>query len=265
MKNELISSRQNPLVKELQAIAEDRNSRFMILEGPRLVEEVLKSPLSVDILVWTTAAEADPVVSLVQPKAKRLCRVSSAVFEALSDVKSPQGILAVVERPRWTWDDLLKKKSSPLVILDGLQDPGNMATILRTAEAADASGVVTTPGTVRLFSPKALRGAMGSTLRLPILEHLEIQAIVGPLQKAGYTLIGTAAGALSAIPTSSYTALDWSKPCAIVLGNEGQGLSKAWSSHLAINVQIPMQVSVESLNVSAAAALLLYESYRHRI
>ena len=93
---------------------------------------------------------------------RRKFQVSETVFEAVSDVKCPQGILAVTGRPRAGWPDLLSRAPAPLVILDGIQDPGNLATIVRTAEAAGAAGVVTTPGTAHLFSPKALRGAMGS-------------------------------------------------------------------------------------------------------
>jgi TrmH family RNA methyltransferase len=261
--NELISSRQNPLVKELQAIRDDRQSPWMFLEGPRLVEEVTRSHQPVEILVWTTAAEADPVVSAVQAKAKRLCRVANTVFEAVSDVKSPQGVLAIVKRPVWQWDDLLRKTPLPILILDGVQDPGNMATILRTAEAAGAAGIVTTEGTARLFSPKALRGAMGSTLRLPILEHQELEGISRELTKAGYALVGTASQTLEG-SVISYSQFDWTRPSALILGHEGQGLSKSWSRHITSVVHIPMQSPVESLNVAAAAAVLLYESRRQR-
>lgn len=264
MNNELITSRQNPIVKELQAIRDDHASPFMFLEGPRLVEELTRSEDPVDIFVWTTAAEADSVVQAVQRKTKRLVRVSNSVFDVISDVKSPQGILAIVKRPVWGWDDLLKKTPLPILVLDGVQDPGNMATILRTAEASGAAGVVTTEGTARLFSPKALRGAMGSTLRLPILEHQGIDVISKQLKSAGYQIIATGAGESATAPSKDYRQIDWKQPCALVLGHEGQGLSKSWSSHLTSSVHIPMQSPVQSLNVAAAAAVLLYDAHRQR-
>lgn len=264
MNNELITSRQNPLVKELQTVRDDRQSALLFLEGPRLVEELVSSSLSIETLVWTTAAEADPVVSALQPKAKRLCRVSQPVFELLSDVKSPQGVLAIVKRPQWTWDDILKNVPRPVLVLDGIQDPGNIATIIRTAEAAGAAGLVTTPGTARLFSPKALRGAMGSTLRVPVLEHVEVAAMTSSLKKAGYALIGTGMASNAAMASVSHLEFDLKKPCAIVLGHEGQGLAKDWSRHLTAMIHIPMKPPVESLNVAAAAAILLYESARQR-
>jgi TrmH family RNA methyltransferase len=262
MKNDLISSRQNPLVKELQAIRDDRDSSLMFLEGPRLVEEVTRAHQPVEILVWTTAAEIDPVVFAVQKQAKKLCRVANSVFEAVSDVKSPQGVLAIMKRPEWAWKDLLAKSPRPILVLDGVQDPGNMATMVRTAEAAGAAGLVTTPGTARLFSPKALRGAMGSTLRLPILEHQAVDDIAKELKTAGYPLIGTASQTASTI--IPYSKFDWTQPAAVILGHEGQGLSKSWGPHLTSFVHIPMQSPVESLNVAAAAAVLLYEAYRQR-
>jgi TrmH family RNA methyltransferase len=260
--NDLISSRQNPLVKELQAIRDDRASPFMFLEGPRLVEELQTAGPPIDILVWTTAAEADPVVRAVQGRAKRQCRVSDSVFRAVSDVESPQGVLAIAKRPAWEWKDVVRQTPAPVLVLDGVQDPGNISTIVRTAEASGASGLVTTPGTARLFSPKALRGAMGSTLRLPILEHQALADISGQLKMAGYQLIGTAAQGAGA--SRPHTEMDWKKPCAIILGHEGQGLAKPWSSHVSAWVHIPMRPPVESLNVAAAAAIFLYESLRQR-
>jgi TrmH family RNA methyltransferase len=261
-RNELISSRQNPIVKELQAIRDDKASAFIFLEGPRLVEEAQNLPI--EILVWTTGAEADPIIDTLQPKAKKRYRVAYPVFELISDVKSPQGVLAIVKRPVWNWNHFLEQKPKPILVLDGIQDPGNLATMVRTAEAAGAAGLITTPGTARLFTPKALRGAMGSTLRLPILEHQPIDGITKELLGEGYRLVGTASKSEGGIPSQPYTQVDWRQALAIVLGHEGQGLSKEWSRHLALLTHIPMQAPVESLNVAAAAAVLLFESLRQR-
>src|SRR5207302_7665867 len=124
-----------------------------------------------------------------QGKAKRKVQVSDSVFKAISDVDNPQGILAIARCPEWSWKDLVDRAPAPLVILDGIQNPGNVATIVRTAEAAGAAGIVTTPGTAHIFSPKALRGAMGSTLRLPCLEHLTIREITKELAKNSILLV----------------------------------------------------------------------------
>ena len=173
-------------------------------------------------------------------------------------------MLAILKKPVSSWPDLVKGSPRPLVVLDGVQDPGNLAAILRTSEASGASGIVTTPGTARLFSPKALRGAMGSSLRLPILEHQPLTDISKELKQAGYQLVGTASGDGMALPCQNYAQFDWTPPLAIILGHEGQGLAKAWSAHLNAAVHIPMASPVDSLNVASAAAVLLYESHRRR-
>jgi TrmH family RNA methyltransferase len=188
-------------------------------------------------------------------------RVSEPVFALVSDVKSPQGILAIVKRPLWRWDAIVSRTPSPILVLDGVQDPGNLATIVRTAEAAGAAGLITTPGTTRLFSPKALRGAMGSTFRLPCLEHRTPEDIHRELLKASYSLL------LASMPSKEkrstpYTAIDWKRPIALVLGQEGSGSSPAWNALADSCLHIPMRTPVESLNVAAAAAILLYEFVR---
>jgi len=184
--------------------------------------------------------------------------ISGSIFRSISDLVEPQGILAIGERPHWSWERLLAKSPAPIVILDGLQNPGNVAAVLRTAEAAGAAGVVTTPGTARLTGPKALRGASGSALRVPHLEHLSPKAIVEHLAKAGYKLYTADRQGDQAV---LYTDLDWKQPIAMVLGQEGNGVSAEWNAAV---VKIPMEDPVESLNVGVAAAVLLYESYRQR-
>jgi TrmH family RNA methyltransferase len=164
-------------------------------------------------------------------------------------------VIAIVAKPVWGWEMLLSKSPAMIVILDVLQDPGNAASILRTAEAAGAAGVVTTPGTVKLYSPKALRSSAGSTLRLPLIEHVPAEDILQKLGSAGYSFLAAdgTAGTL-------YTGVDWKKPWALILGQEGGGLSSAWKGAALESISIPMKSPVESLNVAAAAAVLLYEA-----
>jgi TrmH family RNA methyltransferase len=235
----------------------------MFLEGRRLIQEALASHYSLETLI---ISQRFPDTDFLDPFIERIQKsfeVSPQVFEVLTDVHSPQGVIAIARRPVFEWDALKKKAPAPCVILDGLQDPGNAASIIRTAEAAGAAGVITTPRTAHLFSPKALRGAMGSTLRVPILEHRSPDEIIRELQSGNYALLGTTV--LKANPDAlSYTAIDWKKAWAIVLGQEGQGLSADWKSCLKATIHIPMAPPVESLNVAASAAVLLYESARQR-
>ena len=198
-----------------------------------------------------------------QKQAKQVVLVSEQVFRLLSDVEEPQGILATAILAPATWEAILARTPAPIVILDGIQVPGNAGAILRTAEAAGAAGVVTTPGTAHLFSPKALRGSMGSALRLPILEHQSPEAIARALQGKEYRLYGSYMEAEHPPhPALVYTAIDWRQPTALIVGQEGKGISSAWDPFLQGRVVIPMQAPVDSLNVAAAAAILLYESHR---
>ncbi len=191
--------------------------------------------------------------------------VDESIFRSISDVEEPQGILAIGEGPRWNWLQIFQKSPAPVLVLEGLQNPGNLASIIRTAEAAGAAGVITTPGTARLNSPKALRGAMGSTLRFPAIEHVPVPDIIERLTGAGCMLYGTLVDRDQHLPASvTYTGIDWTQASAIVLGKEGGGISDTWTKSLQQTITIPMQSPVESLNVAAAAAILLYEALRQR-
>jgi RNA methyltransferase, TrmH family len=255
----IITRRQHPLLKELRELRDKPNDTLLFLEGPKLVEEAIKASIPLKtLIVSSTYKESTDLLARARGRAKSIFEVSESIFASVSDLVEPQGLLAVGERPRWSWDHLKGKKPAPIIIVDGLQNPGNVAAVLRTAEAAGAAGVITTPTTARLNSPKALRGAMGSALRVPHLEHQEPGVIRDHLTNAGYTIY---AADQAGSPSLLYTKVDWNRPCAIILGQEGSGVSDAWQ---ATTISIPMEGSVESLNVAAAAAILLYESYRQR-
>jgi RNA methyltransferase, TrmH family len=260
--DQIISSRQNPLLKEIIAIRDERDSPLLFLEGPKLIAEALSAECKIEMLI---VSEEFPRISFLEPivaKTPRVVKVSDSVFQAISDVENPQGLLAIARGLEWSWEILLKRKPAPIVILDGLQDPGNAAAIIRTAEAAGAAGVVTTPKTVHLFSPKALRGAMGSSLRVPVLEHVPIEKISSLLHKADYKIATTPLE--ESKNTIRYDHLEWQKPWALVLGQEAKGVSSLWEKHADAAVHIPMQKPMQSLNVGAATAVLLYESYKNR-
>jgi TrmH family RNA methyltransferase len=187
--------------------------------------------------------------------------VTEYVLKGLADVESPQGVVAIVRKPATDWKRLLRHAPKPIIILDGIQNAGNAATIVRTAEAAGAAGVITTPKSAHLFTPKALRGAMGSSLRLPILEHQPIAGICEKLAAAHYEILTTASPVKDSV---AYTTVDWTKAWAIVVGQEGNGLSPEWEGKTHLAVHIPMDAAVESLNVATAAALLLCEARRKK-
>lgn len=235
----------------------------MFLEGPRLILEALNARCKPEMLI---VSEDFPQISFLEPilaQTKRVIKVSESVFKAISDMQSPQGLLAIARQPKWTWEQIFLRKPAPVVILDGLQDPGNAASIIRTAEAAGAAGIVTTPGTAHLYAPKSLRGAMGSSLRVPVMEHLDHETIAVCLKQAGYSLAATPLKFDKDV--TRFDKLDWKQPWAIIMGQEAKGVSSVWDKHIQARVLIPMQPPLESLNVAAAAAVLLYESYMQRV
>jgi len=252
------------MLEEIVEIRKGKDTKRIFLEGDRLIEEALASGLALETWI-TLAADSVPVGATppTPPAAKQILEVTSSVMNLLSDVATPPGKIAIVLKPQRSWDAFFNHENPFLIILDALQDPGNAAAIIRTAEAAGVHGVITTPGTARLFTPKALRGAMGSSFRVPILEHQPVQTILAHLNAQGCKLYGADAESKEK-QAVRYTDMDWKSSCALILGQEGGGLSTTWGDHLAGLVSIPMHKPVESLNVGAAATLLLYEMARQR-
>jgi TrmH family RNA methyltransferase len=256
-----ISSRQNPVVEELRELRDaSTDSEWVFLEGFHLLEEALKSGLAIVRLAFIPDLLNNPLIQKAITVAHDTVQITPYVMKSVSDVESPQGVVAVARKPVSDWEAIFSRLPKPIVILDTLQDPGNAATIIRTAEAAGAAGIVTTPGTARLFAPKALRSAMGSSLRLPVLEHVGISDIVEESKKTSIQLVGTK----QAASITAYNEFNWKQPVAIILGQEARGISSEWPHDKLAWISIPMEPTVESLNVAAAAAVLLFMARQAR-
>ncbi len=224
-----------------------------------MVEGVLASGLRVELLLYDPAsvdARVQPLLDRARAAGARLIPASPHVVEAAGTVETSQGILAVADLPRASLDHLLGMADLLLVIADRIQDPGNLGTIIRIADAAGASAVLVTAGSADPFNPKSLRATMGSLLHLPVIEA---DALIARrrLSEAGVRiLVADQGGAVD------YAEADYRPPVAIVLGNEGQGPDPQWESAAAATVRIPLYGRAESLNVAVAAGLLLYEARR---
>jgi len=258
-----ITSTKNPLVKRIHALAE-RDAREaegrMVVEGTRMVEEVLEAGAPVELLLYDPLAVAGPRGEAMLERARRLgVRLVTAaphVVAACSQVETSQGVVAVVERPRAALSDLLNVPELFLVVADRIQDPGNLGTIIRIADAAGATAVLATRGTVDPHNPKAVRATMGSLFHLPVVIATGEEAI-GLLRRRGVRiLVADQAGAID------YEDADYRAPVAVVLGNEGEGPDPAWRNIAQATVRIPSYGRAESLNVAVAAGLLLYEVRR---
>ena len=200
-------------------------------------------------------ARGEALLASLTGAGANLEEVTDAELEKLADTQHPQGIIAVVRAPRWTLSDI-KVKMGPVLVLDGVQDPGNTGTMLRTALGLGAAGIIALPGTVEVTNPKVMRGSMGAVFRLPWVD-LGADEFLAWVRKEKVTLL---AAATDGDPISG---MEIRLPAAIVLGNEGAGLSPEIRS-AGRAVSIPISRGTESLNVAVAAGILLYEVTRGR-
>lgn len=184
---------------------------------------------------------------------------SEEVFAKMSDTKTPQGVLCICKCLHYKKEDVLFGKDAFLLILEDLQDPGNLGTLFRTAEAAGVSGILMSKDTADVFNPKVVRSTMGSMLRMPFYYTDDLGATLEELKAEGMKVYGAALEG-----SVEYTKADYKGPTGILIGNEGAGLSKAILGHTTGNVFIPMAGEVESLNASVSGAVLLYEAKRQR-
>lgn len=258
---ETITSRDNRWLKRFRAALQRAESEdgFIGVEGPRLVQEALCSGLEIAAVLVSPAGEKSlPATRHQFP----VLRTSDKLFGSVADTQTPQGIAALV-RPRETrFDDLLasaRSASALVCVLVGIQDPGNIGTIVRTAEAFGATGIVATHGTADPLAPKALRASAGSTLRLPILRGISAPVALAQLRVAGLKLYATASDSGLAPPEADLRA-----PHALLIGNEGAGLPPEILRSADAQIRIPISREVESLNAAVAAAVLLYEAARQR-
>lgn len=258
-----ITSTKNPLVVRFRTLA-DRAAREasgqFVIEGLRLLEQALADRVPLDVVLYDPRTSASGGLPALLARAAahgtRLVPATARVVAACSQVETPQGIVAIARRPSAPLGSLLADRAALLVIADRIQDPGNLGTIIRIADAAGASGVIAVAGTVDAFNSKAVRATMGSVFHLPVASA-GTDELIDALEARGIrTLVADQHGAVDFLDA------DYRRPCAIVVGNEGQGVDPRWTVGAAATVRIPMYGRAESLNVAVAAALLLYEARR---
>lgn len=231
-----------------------------LAEGVRLLEEALASGITIRGAAVSPALEGTTrgvaLKARLAAQGVRIEEVTPAELEELADTDHPQGIVAVVEPRGWTLADLTVVPESVLLVLDGVQDPGNVGTMLRTAHALGALGVVALRGTADLTNPKVLRGSMGAAFRLPAVAADEDAFLVWAAER-GMTIWAAAADGFPFARSGTRAG-----PIALVVGNEGAGVSPGIARAAAHRVAIPLRRDVESLNVAVAAGILLYEALR---
>ena len=234
--------------------ARERNGLF-VAEGVRTVEELVRSALVIEGALVTERAEADgrsaELARALVARGVPVIAVTDAAFESAADTGHPQGILAIARQPERVLADIALPETARVLLLDAIQDPGNVGTLIRTAAAVGATAVVALPGTVDVWNAKVVRSAVGAHFLLPAVEATlaEVQAF---LLAQRVTLWGTDAGGTPLAACTPPARL------ALAVGNEGAGLSAALRAHCSTVVSLTMAPGVESLNVAVAAGITLY-------
>jgi len=253
----LISSPANERLKHARRVRDGLEREEIFVEGERLVGECIASEIEL-IAGFHIPTPRNLTRSLIAQLRRRNCPLFETTPEALAtvgDTVTPSGIIILARRPQHTLGD----DATLLAGLEEVQDPGNLGTIVRTAEASGVSAMITTRGTVDTYSPKALRSAMGSAFRLPVIGGLRIDQVVDICHSRGLKILATTSqGGIE------YTDYDWCTPSVVFFGNEARGISDELTAASDHKIQISVASTVESLNVGAAAAVVLFEAKRQR-
>lgn len=278
--NAVVTSRHNPLLKLARQVRDGRGEpsrELMFIEGLRLSEEALAAKVEIEEAIISERFAGDEeseraakVLDTLRERARRTTFVSDDALASAADTASPQGVLLLARRPPSEVKDFEKALSQQqsfhssndaplLVILHKISNPSNVGAMLRAAEAAGANGVIMTRGSADVFSPKSLRGAMGSCFRLPLWTNADFNEA---MRWCDARKIKTVAAELRAEKT--HAEIDWKTPRALIVGSEAHGLSKDEIEAASERVRIPMRPPVESLNAAVALGVVLYEAARQR-
>jgi len=264
---ERVTSRQNPLVQRFRDLARGPvPDGVALLEGSHLLHEALRSGIILELVA--IADGAPPALHELADQAgrrgARVIGVSGSALTAMSPVRAPSGVVSIAQLPARRLTEVLGAGTIPhraalVLVLSGVQDAGNVGAIVRAAEGGGATGIVCTDGTADPFGWKALRGAMGSTFRVPVAARESLAATLVAARAAGLAVVAT-------VPRDGtpMSRCDLRQPLAVLLGAEGQGLDEAIARDADVRLTIPMHGPIESLNVATTAALICFEASRQR-
>ena len=257
----MISSISNQQVKEITKLQKQpkyrKASSLFIAEGFKMLKEAAEN----GCLVKTYISEF--VLEKKHESLEWLCKefpyetVSDQVFRQLSGTVTTHGILGIVKQPSYSITDILDDKKHIWLLLDDIRDPGNLGTIMRTAEGAGMSAVIMGKGTADLFNPKTVRSTMGAIFRMPFVYVDDITEIIKQIKDNGYSVYGTAMKG-----SITYDMADYTKGAGIVIGNEANGIQDSVLECITGSINIPMDGKLESLNAAVAAAVVMYEAAR---
>lgn len=260
-----LSSKDNRIIKEASSLSEKKyrdELGLYLLEGPNIVKEAMEEGGRVRFIftrAGSVSAEISEILKTAEEKNLAAYELTGDVFAKVTHTDNPQDVAAVFEKRQTNPEEFFKEVGNGnIAVLDRLQDPGNVGTILRTAEAFGFKGIIVLKGSADVYQPKVVRAAAGSLLRLPILYAQSAEETLKLLRQNGKTAFAAAMNAKTDIDKA-----DLKENAAIIIGNEGNGVSEEFLKN-AITLSIPMEGKTESLNAAVAAATIMYESLRQR-
>ena len=259
-----ITSKDNRIIKEAASLSEKKyrdSLGLYLLEGPNLVREALREDVRLKFIFTLAGGETPEILQLAracEAAGPAVFTVSREAFARIALTDTPQGILAVAEKKKSSQEDLFARPGCNVLVMDRIQDPGNMGTMIRTADAAGFSGIVLMKGSADPFGPKVVRSAAGSLFRLPVMTGVSPDELRALLQKWGKTPYAAAMDGQCA-----YYEADLAQDIALVVGNEGNGVSGQLMA-LSRTISIPMAGRTESLNAALAAGIIIFESLRQK-
>lgn len=256
----MITSASNDKIKEIKKLIKSagrrRETGLYIVEGIRMVREIPAEDIR---MLYVAESMAEKFADVCQEKKADVELVRDSVFQSMSDTNTPQGILAEVYRRSVHEEDLFAADTAPfLLIAEHLQDPGNLGTIIRTAEGAGVTGIILSADTVDIYNPKVIRSTMGSIFRMPIVVADDLAETIDHVKARGISVYG------AHLDGASFYEKDFTGGCAFLIGNEGNGLSDEISAKADDLIRIPMCGQVESLNAAISTAVIAYEVLRQR-
>jgi RNA methyltransferase, TrmH family len=265
MMMEQITSVKNTKVKTWASLKQKKfrtQTGLYIAEGVRLVEEAVQSHAQVqEILICgdIQSGKFDAIINGANSQEVQLYEVTEAVLEHVADTKTPQGVVAIIRQSEGDPEAFIANKENPLyLVLDAIQDPGNLGTIIRTADAVGATGVLLSKTSVDLYNPKVVRATMGSLFHLPVFE-VDLETFLPKLKEIGVSVIGTSVTAEKTVYESNFTGA-----AALVIGSEAHGLTASIAEQIDTEIALPMPGKAESLNAAIAASVMMYEALRQR-
>ena len=285
LSEETITSRENKWLKIFRAALRGTGPAegdAIGVEGPKLVEDALRAGLQAEALLVSESGEASDLERILRAASgseagiprSRVMRTTDKLFASVAGTETPQGVAALFLQPAWAFDDVMRGAAAAdgalrgdaalVVVLAAVQDPGNVGTIVRSAEAFGATGVVTTRGGADPWSPKALRASAGSGLRFPVLRGMAIPVLLAQLRVAGVKIVAASSHSPAVRRAAGDAVADLRSPVAIFIGNEGAGLAREIENAADARIAIPMRDGVESLNAGVAASVVLYEAAQQR-